>query len=91
MNVLETSCVILSSEEFLFYRRPFLMFTRMQVLCKESEIFSVQMNKRWSTIGNTLFIKGQLNSEWIYEVIVSPKMPTKNYQDFCPGSLLEGK
>ena len=28
--------------------------------------------------------KGQLDSEWIYEVIVSPKMPTKNYQDFCP-------
>ena len=27
--------------------------------------------------------KGQLNSEWIYEVIVSPKMPTKNYKDFC--------
>ena len=22
--------------------------------------------------------KGQLNSEWMYEVIVSPKMPTKN-------------
>ena len=35
--------------------------------------------------------RGQLNSEWIYEVIVSPKMPTKNYQDFCPGSLLEGR
>ena len=35
--------------------------------------------------------KGQLNSEWLYEVIVSPKMPTKNYQDFCPGSLLEGR
>ena len=31
-----------------------------------------------------LLHKGQLNSEWIYEVIVSPKMPTKNYQDFCP-------
>ena len=28
--------------------------------------------------------KGQLNSEWIYEVIVSPKKPTKNYKDFCP-------
>ena len=26
--------------------------------------------------------KGQLNSEWIYEVIISPKMPTKNCQDF---------
>ena len=35
--------------------------------------------------------KGQLNSEWIYEVIVSPKIPTKNYIDFCPGSsLLQG-
>ena len=28
--------------------------------------------------------KGQLNSEWIYEVIVSPKMQTKKYKDFCP-------
>ena len=28
-------------------------------------------------------VKGQLNSE--YEVIASPK----DYQDFCPGSLLE--
>ena len=35
--------------------------------------------------------KGQLNSEWIYEVIVSPKMPTKNLKDFCPGSLLESR
>ena len=35
--------------------------------------------------------KGQLNSEWIFEVIVSPKMPTKHFPDFCPGSLLEGR
>ena len=28
--------------------------------------------------------KDQLKSEWIYEVIVSPKIPTKNYRDFCP-------
>ena len=28
--------------------------------------------------------KGQLNSEWIDEVIVSPQKPTKNYKDFCP-------
>ena len=39
----------------------------------------------------TKSLKGQLNSEWIYEFIVSPKMPTKNYQDFCPRSLLEGR
>ena len=39
----------------------------------------------------TLQFKAQLNSEWIYEVIVSPTIPTKNYRDFCPGSLLEGR
>ena len=38
-----------------------------------------------------LYSKGQLNSEWIYEVIVSPEIPPKNYRDFCPGSLLEGR
>ena len=27
--------------------------------------------------------KGQLNSEWIYEVFISPKMQPKNYKDFC--------
>ena len=31
--------------------------------------------------------KGRWNSEWIDEVIVSPKMPTKNLKNFCPGSL----
>ena len=28
--------------------------------------------------------EGRLNSELIYEVIVSPKMPNKNLKDFCP-------
>ena len=28
--------------------------------------------------------KGQLDSEWIFKVIVSPKVPTKNFSDFCP-------
>ena len=37
----------------------------------------------------TLFGKGQLNSECIYEVIVSPKMPTKNFKDFCPTNKLK--
>ena len=35
--------------------------------------------------------KGHLNSEWIYEVILSFNIPTKNYRDFCPGNLLEGR
>ena len=28
--------------------------------------------------------KGQLYSEWSYEVIISPKIPTKIFRDFCP-------
>ena len=32
----------------------------------------------------TTLAKGHLNSEWIYEVTVSPKMQTINYKDFCP-------
>ena len=36
-------------------------------------------------------LKGQLNSEWIYEVIVSPKITTKFFPDLCPGSLLKPK
>ena len=46
----------------------------------------------YQNLSNQLPIpKGQLNSEWIYEVIVSPKMPTKKLKDFCPGSLLGQK
>ena len=32
----------------------------------------------------TLRPKGQLNQEWTYDVILSPKMQTKKYKDFCP-------
>ena len=35
-------------------------------------------------IQKIMFIKGHLNLEWIYQVIVSHKMPIKNYKDFCP-------
>ena len=31
-----------------------------------------------------LISKGQLNSELFHEIIISPKMQTKNYRDFCP-------
>jgi hypothetical protein len=42
----------------------------------------------WDIQDISALAKGQLNSEWIYEVIVSPKIATKNFKDFCPGSLL---
>ena len=32
----------------------------------------------------SIFAKGQWISEWIYEVIVSPKIWTKYCKDFCP-------
>ena len=53
--------------------------------------FEVLIRKLWH--GSNFFLqegfhwnlfKGQLNSEWIYEVILSPKTPTKNLKDFCP-------
>ena len=34
--------------------------------------------------------KGQLNSEWIM-MSSFLTLPTKNFKDFCPGSLLEGR
>ena len=51
----------------------------------------IAMKKISSGQKNLHIAKGQLNSEWIYEVIISPKMPTKNYKDFCPVSLLEDR
>ena len=45
----------------------------------------------WSSPLRLLDTKGQLNSEWIYEVTVSSKMWPKNLKDFYPGSLLEGR
>ena len=66
---------------------------RQNVACQQNctstavRIFKIQCNCKASK----MVTKGQLNSEWIYEVIVSPKIPPKNYSDFCPGSLLEGR
>ena len=39
------------------------------------------MNEQTDKTGDS---KGQLNSEWIHEVNVSPKMQTKFFKDFCP-------
>ena len=51
---------------------------------------TAQINTNDAFISNIIG-KGQLNSELIYEIIVSPKMPTKNWKDFFPGSLLKGR
>ena len=43
-----------------------------KIIFRTEEIWEKQNKKR---------AEGQLNSECIYEVIVSPKMPTKNLKD----------
>ena len=53
----------------------FLSFLKM----KKKNVKLKQIDNRCTTLP-----KGQLNSEWVYEVIVSPKMQTKNYKDFYP-------
>ena len=45
---------------------------------------SVDLDENQDGLALEPLTKGQLYSEWIYVVIVSPKMQTKNYKDFCP-------
>ena len=52
----------------------FVKFVFSKKATKFDKIFTVDLT----------LCKGQLNSEWIYEVIVYPKMPTKIFPDFCP-------
>ena len=76
-------------------KQLFSLFLSILILkrkyCKFREINSEFVDSRFGVWSDEEVCKGQLNSEWIYEVIVSPKMPTKNLKDFCPGSLLEGR
>ena len=46
--------------------------------------FLINVHIRRESTPQSTADKGQLSSEWSYEVIVSPKMPTKNLKDFCP-------
>ena len=40
--------------------------------------------KKWESQLKMEISKGQLNSEWIYEVIIFPKVQTKKCKDICP-------
>ena len=37
-------------------------------------------------LNDVVFTKGQIKSEWIYEVIDFPNQQLKNLKDFCPES-----
>ena len=68
-----------------------VQFIDIQFYFEENMSFGFIQTKYILAVWKMKICKGHLNSEWLYEVIVSPKIPTKNYQDFCPGSLLEGR
>ena len=47
---------------------------------------AVPKKKVWANYEQLLRIsKGQIISECPYEIIVSPKIATRNFRDFCPG------
>ena len=60
-----------------------ISITRVSLLARWVEPVRSMLEKKL-LIWPLFFLKGQLNSEWIYEVIVLPTMPTKNCKDFCP-------
>ena len=93
--------LVLKSHDSLFTEIPEDNFHLGFILCKFHSKFSqsgdkpnfcyVPHFKRYQNSCQKFYIKGQLNPECNHEVIFSPKMATKNFNDFCPGSLLEGR
>ena len=62
-------------------------YLKWVVTDKEEEILNKttgKMENKLNKHADYIAPKGQLNSEWIYEVIVSPKMPTKMFFRFLP-------
>ena len=82
-NELEDSTFIPNFEDLTKTIRTIISAEKKQYLVG-LRYTRLTVKKNVSTGNEKKPIKGQLNSEWIDEVIVSPKMPTKNYKDFCP-------
>ena len=73
---------------YMYYDKFMQLFEHKVGNCQDIAFKKVHINRMCFLCfltGNICYtVKGQLNSEWIYEVIVSSKIPTKNYRDFCP-------
>ena len=89
MSVVKTSREDINEKEngLPLINQP-LVYSDLMILMIKTVMKKWDSEQRGEKSCNCEWIKGQLNSEWIYEVIVSPKMPTKIFKDFCPGSLL---
>ena len=77
-----TIAIVLIIIDVISAIHPLYIFASMT----DITVFELILYTRW---GNSFWklsgtYKGHLDSESIYEVIVSPKMPTKNLKDFCP-------
>ena len=79
-NLCSEICWIINS---LLYKKE--MF--LEILAFYASSLNSRVWKLWNFLFSVFLsfvTKGQTISEWIYEVIVSPKIRTKNCQDFCP-------
>ena len=79
-NLCSEICWIINS---LLYKKE--MF--LEILTFYTSSLNSRVWKLWNFLSSVFFsfvTKGQTISEWVYEVIVSPKIRTKNCQDFCP-------
>ena len=65
-------CILISSQSEDSFRN------RSTFFWSSIKIFSFELTTSISGDFSSGCFKGQLNSEWIYEVIVGPKIPTKN-------------
>ena len=77
-------CMLIGRYLCMYYTRSCVLSTSLIGDCL---YFLNHKASSWDSTDKKIldnFYRGQLNSEWIHEVIVSTKMPTKIFPDFCP-------
>ena len=90
----------LSSTFQQFYANASILFTNLQILRREKLLLPLaRIIVTFCTCHGTYTVRlvskllkvSKIKNEFTYEVIVSFKIPIKNYRDFCPESLIEGR
>ena len=88
--LLPISTFLSSNYQFIRIMRLTLVGQNRIFVWGQNRIFgALEQNHSVCIVASFPFAKkvlaiGQLKSEWIYEVIVCSKMPTKFFPDFCP-------
>ena len=70
--------------KYFIWKKDFLELAIIEWIKPNSSLYHFH----WHILNNInlwlVCCKGQLNLEWTYKVIISPKMPIKKFKDFCP-------